>query len=88
MDGDGDAYLDQVLIGGREPAAITVVDYDEQWPLHFQETAERVCRVLGERALQVEHIGSTSVPGLAAKPTSTCFSPSKTSPKRRRTCPR
>jgi GrpB-like predicted nucleotidyltransferase (UPF0157 family) len=62
------AYLDSVLIGGREPAEISVVNYDERWPVRFRELAERVRRALGERALGVEHIGSTSVPGLAAKP--------------------
>jgi GrpB-like predicted nucleotidyltransferase (UPF0157 family) len=62
------AYLDEVLIGGREQVAITVVDYDQQWPRRFEDTAERVRGVLGGKALSVEHIGSTSVPGLAAKP--------------------
>jgi GrpB-like predicted nucleotidyltransferase (UPF0157 family) len=62
------AYLDRVLIGGREPAEISVLDYDERWPLRFREIAERVRQALVENALGVEHIGSTSVPGLAAKP--------------------
>jgi GrpB-like predicted nucleotidyltransferase (UPF0157 family) len=65
---DRDAYLDQVLVGGREPAVISVVDYDERWPSRFRELAGRVRRALGTEALGVEHIGSTSVPGLAAKP--------------------
>ncbi len=68
MDEDRDAYLNQVLIGGREPAAIRLVEYDQRWPQRFQDAAERVREVLGERALAVEHIGSTAVPGLAAKP--------------------
>jgi GrpB-like predicted nucleotidyltransferase (UPF0157 family) len=68
VDGDRDAYLDSVLIGGREPVAITVVDYDERWPRRFRDVAERVRQALGDDALGVEHIGSTSVPGLAAKP--------------------
>lgn len=68
MSSDRDAYLDQVLIGGREPAVIVVVDYDAGWPSRFQHFAGRVRRALGARALSVEHIGSTSVPGLAAKP--------------------
>ena len=63
-----EAYLDRVLIGGREPAEISVVDYDERWSMRFREIAERVRQALGEDALGVEHIGSTSVPGLAAKP--------------------
>ena len=68
MDDTRDAYLDEVLIGGREHVAIRIVDYDEQWPRRFEVSAERVRRVLGGKALSVEHIGSTSVPGLAAKP--------------------
>jgi len=68
VDDDRDAYLDRVLIGGREPVAITVVDYDEQWFRRFQDTAGRVRRVLADEALSLEHIGSTSVPGLVAKP--------------------
>jgi GrpB-like predicted nucleotidyltransferase (UPF0157 family) len=63
-----DAYLDEVLIGGREHVAITIVDHDQQWPRRFEDTAGRVRGVLGGHALGVEHIGSTSVPGLAAKP--------------------
>ena len=65
---DRDAYLERMLIGGREPATIMVVDYDQRWPSRFQELAERVGRALGARALSVQHIGSTSVPRLAAKP--------------------
>ena len=44
------------------------MDYDQQWPRRFEGTAERVREVLGDKASSVEHIGSTSVPGLAAKP--------------------
>jgi GrpB-like predicted nucleotidyltransferase (UPF0157 family) len=47
---------------------ITIVDYDPIWPDLFQREADRVRAALGERALQIEHVGSTSVPGLAAKP--------------------
>jgi GrpB-like predicted nucleotidyltransferase (UPF0157 family) len=48
--------------------AIRIVDYDPIWPDLFQREADRVRAALGERALQIEHVGSTSVPGLAAKP--------------------
>ncbi len=68
MSEDRNAYLERVLIGGRERVDISVVDYDERWPQRFQEVAGQVRRTLGERALDIEHIGSTSVPGLAAKP--------------------
>jgi GrpB-like predicted nucleotidyltransferase (UPF0157 family) len=47
---------------------VQVVDYDPAWPGLFQREAERIRAVLGERVVQLEHVGSTSVPGLAAKP--------------------
>jgi GrpB-like predicted nucleotidyltransferase (UPF0157 family) len=47
---------------------ISIVDYDPQWPHWFQREAERIRVLLGDRAHQIEHVGSTSVPGLAAKP--------------------
>jgi GrpB-like predicted nucleotidyltransferase (UPF0157 family) len=56
------------LIGGPEPGPVTLVDYDPAWPARFARERERIVAALGDRALQVEHIGSTSVPGLAAKP--------------------
>jgi GrpB-like predicted nucleotidyltransferase (UPF0157 family) len=68
MDDDRDAYLDTVLIGGRERVVITVVDYDDRWPERFSDVAGRMRHALGDVALGIEHIGSTSVPGLAAKP--------------------
>jgi GrpB-like predicted nucleotidyltransferase (UPF0157 family) len=47
---------------------IEVVDYDPEWPQLFEREADRIRAVLGKRAVQLEHVGSTSVPGLAAKP--------------------
>lgn len=49
-------------------APINLVDYDPQWPALFAREAQRVAPVLGEQVLRIEHVGSTSVPGLAAKP--------------------
>jgi GrpB-like predicted nucleotidyltransferase (UPF0157 family) len=49
-------------------SAITLIDYDPEWPVLFQREADRVRAALGDRALRIEHVGSTSVPGLAAKP--------------------
>lgn len=46
---------------------VTLVEYDPEWPNQFTREAERVCAALGKRALQIEHVGSTSVPGLVAK---------------------
>ncbi|MDF2680145.1 MAG: hypothetical protein K0R47_1335 [Brevibacillus sp.] len=48
--------------------AIIVVPYEEEWPYLFQEMGRRLRNTLGELAVRIDHIGSTSVPGLAAKP--------------------
>ena len=48
--------------------AIKVVDYDPSWPLLFAEISTEISILLGDRLLSIDHIGSTSVPGLAAKP--------------------
>jgi GrpB-like predicted nucleotidyltransferase (UPF0157 family) len=48
---------------------IQLADYDPSWPELFAHHAERISAALGEWALQIEHVGSTSVPGLSAKPT-------------------
>ncbi len=47
---------------------IQVVDYDSEWPRLFEREEKRVRGILGERVVMLEHVGSTSVPGLAAKP--------------------
>ena len=49
-------------------ATIELADYDEEWPRLFEREAARIRGALGPKALLVEHAGSTSVPGLAAKP--------------------
>jgi GrpB-like predicted nucleotidyltransferase (UPF0157 family) len=63
-----DAYLDRVLIGGRERREIVIAAYDPAWPRRFEAERERIAAALGARALRIEHIGSTAVAGLAAKP--------------------
>ena len=60
--------LREVLIGGIEPQAIVIADYDPAWPERFLREEVKIRTALGEAALSVEHVGSTSVPGLAAKP--------------------
>lgn len=47
---------------------IQIVKYDPAWPRQFAAEAVKIRGALGERVLQLEHVGSTSVPGLAAKP--------------------
>ena len=49
-------------------AKITITDYDSYWPALFSREESRIKQALGERVLSIEHVGSTSVPGLAAKP--------------------
>src|SRR5262245_12017250 len=60
--------MSDVLIGGIEKRQIVIADYDPQWPEKFQKHAAILSRALGAKALLIEHVGSTSVPGLAAKP--------------------
>jgi GrpB-like predicted nucleotidyltransferase (UPF0157 family) len=63
------AHLDRVLIGGRERVTITIADYDPVWPARFDRERARIEVALTDGvALRIEHIGSTAVPGLAAKP--------------------
>ena len=49
-------------------ATIHLAEYDPEWPRLFEREAERIRRALAPKALQIDHVGSTSVPGLAAKP--------------------
>lgn len=52
--------------GRTRPYAID--PYDPAWPSHFETEAARIRAALGDLAVEIEHVGSTSVPGLAAKP--------------------
>jgi GrpB-like predicted nucleotidyltransferase (UPF0157 family) len=52
----------------RRPDPITVVDYDPHWPALFESLRVEVAGALGDLAQTIEHVGSTAVPGLAAKP--------------------
>ncbi len=56
------------LIGGTERRPITIADYDPEWPIKFETHRGIIAGALGDAAQQIEHVGSTSVPGLAAKP--------------------
>lgn len=47
---------------------IEVVPYNPDWPLAFETEAARIKQALGDNYIEIHHIGSTSVPGLAAKP--------------------
>jgi GrpB-like predicted nucleotidyltransferase (UPF0157 family) len=52
----------------REAQPIEVVAYDQGWTERFEAWRGRLAELLGPVALRIEHVGSTSVPGLAAKP--------------------
>lgn len=58
------ALGDPIPVHGR----IELVPYDPAWPAIFEAQAARVRAALGEAAMEVHHAGSTSVPGLCAKP--------------------
>lgn len=62
--------LQAISVGKVVPhnAPITLAEYDPQWPALFDREAARIRAVLGDTAVRVEHVGSTSVPELAAKP--------------------
>jgi GrpB-like predicted nucleotidyltransferase (UPF0157 family) len=49
-------------------ATIELAEYDPKWPRLYEREAARIRGALGPKALRIEHVGSTSVPGLAAKP--------------------
>jgi GrpB-like predicted nucleotidyltransferase (UPF0157 family) len=65
-----EAEIQAYTVGELKPhdAPITLVDYDPAWPALFEREEARIRGALGERVVRLEHTGSTSVPGLAAKP--------------------
>lgn len=65
-----DEELQAGVVGEIVPhnAPITLSEYDPAWPELFAREADRIRAVLGSTAILIEHAGSTSVPGLAAKP--------------------
>ncbi|HEX3814528.1 MAG TPA: GrpB family protein [Mycobacteriales bacterium] len=65
-----DDELRKTTLGEVTPrnAPIELAEYDKAWPALFTREAQRIRAVLGATALRIEHVGSTSVPGLLAKP--------------------
>jgi GrpB-like predicted nucleotidyltransferase (UPF0157 family) len=59
-----------VTVGDRTPlnSTIQLDEYDPTWPQRYEREAAGIRDVLGDKILLIEHVGSTSVPGLAAKP--------------------
>lgn len=60
--------LATILVVEGETDPIVVVDYDPGWPREFERLRDRAARTLGDVLERIEHVGSTAVPGLAAKP--------------------
>jgi GrpB-like predicted nucleotidyltransferase (UPF0157 family) len=65
-----DEELAKVTIGGAQPLVkpIEVRDYDPTWPRSYEREEARIRSILGDRVVRIEHVGSTSVPDLPAKP--------------------
>lgn len=66
-------FAESVAAGGRQVGRtrnepIVVVAYDPAWPERFAEVAARLAGALGPAAARIDHVGSTAVPGLPAKP--------------------
>ncbi|HET6964161.1 MAG TPA: GrpB family protein [Acidimicrobiales bacterium] len=61
-------HLSEVLVHGLKPVWVELVDHDPTWAAHYERYAAGLQEVLGDRVRLIEHIGSTSVAGLAAKP--------------------
>lgn len=51
------------------PGPVRIADYDTEWPARYESERARLTDVVGPMVAQIEHVGSTSVPGLPAKPT-------------------
>jgi len=56
------------LIGPQRNDPIELVDYDPAWPGRFEQMRTRLAAALGDTALRIDHVGSTAVPELVAKP--------------------
>jgi hypothetical protein len=77
-------YFREVRLGEprRLDGPVLLADYDPAWPGLYQREAARIRSGLCDRVLLLEHVGSTAVPGLAARPSSTSCSWSRTPPTR------
>jgi GrpB-like predicted nucleotidyltransferase (UPF0157 family) len=62
------AEVAKARVGAPPPRTIEVVPYEPGWPSEFARLSSLVRGALGDRVLALEHVGSTSVPGLVAKP--------------------
>jgi GrpB-like predicted nucleotidyltransferase (UPF0157 family) len=65
-----EAQILAVTVGARKPlnSTITLIAYNPAWPSLFARLEKKIRKALGDDVLSLEHVGSTSVPGLSAKP--------------------
>ena len=65
-----DEEIRAVSVRGNPPQyqQIVIADYDPTWPHWYESAAYRIREALGDKVLQLDHVGSTSVRGLPAKP--------------------
>ncbi len=50
------------------PTLVELVPYDQEWPQHFSAAAEWLRELLKDKVVAIDHFGSTSIPGMHAKP--------------------
>jgi len=65
---EGRAFRGGTILGPERDDPVEIVPYDTAWPSRFAAWRARIATALGDPALRIEHVGSTAVPGLAAKP--------------------
>ena len=53
---------------GSKNRPYEVVEYDNNWPLLYEQYAQKIKSIFGEELLEIHHFGSTSIPGMFAKP--------------------
>lgn len=70
MNNNDHEYLKKVTIGipKKHNSMIQLCEYDSDWPLKYEHLSKEIQSVLKEKVVLIEHVGSTSVPGLCAKP--------------------
>jgi GrpB-like predicted nucleotidyltransferase (UPF0157 family) len=56
------------IVVSRIPRPITIVPYNPSWPVFYEEEKSRILEAIGEIVVDIDHVGSTAVPGLSAKP--------------------
>lgn len=64
----GENHSEPEVASGLVNGRVTIVPHDPKWPYLFRREADRIRQVLGDRVLLIEHVGSTAVPDLDAKP--------------------